>query len=328
MKVPDLFVGRRLFVGCGEPVGLGIGPTEIRGSAYIEGPLLVGNPFTYPTAEANLMVARCINPEALPIPLSILKVSSRGLPPTPIDVVFGDVLGPVGINVNSTEITIVNATRIDITSPFTNGVGVLNWVGAKNLTGAVSETGAEARAGAEAVSGVTVDNGEKKVHGPLEVGGTVTAVDFYSTATTLNQTYAIAVKKKDFDIPHPTKEGWRLRHVCIEGPTADVYVRGKLIDSNIIQLPKYWINLVDPETITINITPFGFYQELFVEKIEWASKIIIKNNTGSSINCYYTVSGERIDVEKNIPEYEGNYEDYPGNNDEYMNGMKFLFKGN
>ena len=44
MKVPDLFVGRRLFVGCGEPVGLGIGPTEIRGSAYIEGPMIVGNP--------------------------------------------------------------------------------------------------------------------------------------------------------------------------------------------------------------------------------------------------------------------------------------------
>ena len=328
MKVPDLFVGKRLFVGDGNPVGLGVGPTEIRGSAYIEGPLMLGNFATFPTAEANLMVARCINAEALPLPPSIFKVSSRLSPPTPIDVVLGDVLGPVGINVNSTVITIVNATRIDINSPFTNGVGVLNWNGAKTLTGVVAETGAEARAGAEAVSGATVDNGEKNVHGPLEVGGTVTAVDFYSTVTTLNETYAIAVKKKDFDIPHPTKKGWRLRHVCIEGPTADVYIRGKLIDSNTIQLPEYWRNLVDPETITINITPIGSYQELFVEKIEWGSRVIIKNNAGSSINCYYTISAERIDVEKNIPEYEGNYEDYPGNNDEYMNGMKFLFRGN
>lgn len=321
MKVPDLFVGRRLFVGCGNPVGLGIGPTEIRGSAYIEGPLMVGNPLTYPIAEANLMVARCINIEALPPPPSIFKVSSRAMPPTPIDVMLGDPAGHVGITVNSTVISIFNDTNISIISPFTTGVGILNWVGAKTFAGVVAETGAEARIGNEAVSAPTVDNGPKVINGLLSVAGIVEAVDFSSTATTLNETYAIAVKKKDFDIPHPTKDGWRLRHVCIEGPTADVYVRGKLKDSSVIELPDYWRGLVDPETITINITPIGHYQELFVEKIEWGKKVIIKNNSGSSINCYYTVSGERIDVEKNIPEYEGTYGDYPGNNEEYMNGM-------
>ena len=36
------------------------------------------------------------------------------------------------------------------------------------------------------------------------------------------------------------------------------------------------------------------------------------------------MSGERIDVDKNIPEYEGTYDDYPGNNDEYMNTVRFL----
>ena len=109
MKVPDLFVGKRLFVGCGEPIGLGIGPTEIRGSAYIEGPMIVGNPLAYPISEANLMVARCVNVEALPPPRSIFKVSSRGLPPTPIDVMLGDPTGHVGITVNSTVISIFNA---------------------------------------------------------------------------------------------------------------------------------------------------------------------------------------------------------------------------
>ena len=33
--------------------------------------------------------------------------------------------------------------------------------------------------------------------------------------------------KKDFDIQHPTKDGWRLRHVAPEDSSADVYVRGK-----------------------------------------------------------------------------------------------------
>ena len=123
--------------------------------------------------------------------------------------------------------------------------------------------------------------------------------------------------KKNFDIPHPTKEGWRLRHVCIEGPSADVYVRGKLKDSNVIELPEYWRKLVDPETITVNLTSIGAYQELYVDEIEWGTRITIKTNSGSSINCYYTVYGERVDTDKNIPEYEGTYDDYPGDNKQY-----------
>lgn len=43
MKVPDLFVGKRFFVGEGEPEILGRGPTEIRGSGYVEGPFVVGD---------------------------------------------------------------------------------------------------------------------------------------------------------------------------------------------------------------------------------------------------------------------------------------------
>ena len=108
-----------------------------------------------------------------------------------------------------------------------------------------------------------------------------------------------------------------MRHVCIEGPTADVYVRGRLNNSNVIELPEYWRKLVDPETITVNLTPVGSHQELYVDKIEWGTKILIKNNCSSSINCYYTVYGERADTDKNIPEYEGTYNDYPGDNRQY-----------
>jgi len=133
----------------------------------------------------------------------------------------------------------------------------------------------------------------------------------------INAQTQAAIAKKPFDIPHPTKEGWRLRHVCIEGPSADVYVRGKLKGSNVIELPEYWRKLVDPETITVNITPIGTHQELYVDKIEWGTRILIKNNCGSGINCYYTVYGERADTDKNIPEYEGTYNDYPGDNGQY-----------
>lgn len=124
--------------------------------------------------------------------------------------------------------------------------------------------------------------------------------------------------KKSFDIPHPTKDNYRLRYITLEGPNAEVYVRGKLKNENVIVLPDYWTGLVDVETIGVNLTPVGRWQELFVEKIEWGTRIIVKNNSGSQINCDYVVFGERKDTTKNIPEYPGlTPEDYPGDNREY-----------
>ena len=53
---------------------------------------------------------------------------------------------------------------------------------------------------------------------------------------------------KGFDIKHPNKENHRLRHICLEGPEAGVYYRGRLTNSNVIELPEYWRGLIDPET--------------------------------------------------------------------------------
>ena len=138
-------------------------------------------------------------------------------------------------------------------------------------------------------------------------------------ASRINRNTAIAGSKKSFDIPHPTKEDHRLRYVCLEGPEAEVYCRGKLKDSTVIKLPDYWKELVDIETIGVSLTPIGCYQELFVEKIEWGQNIIVKNRSGGAINCSYVVYGERKDVSKNISEYKGLTEnDYPGDNDQYI----------
>lgn len=297
MKTPDLYVEKRLFVGCGDPVGLGVGPTEIRGSAYIEGPMIVGNPLTYPIAEANLMVARCINVDALtPPPPSIFKVSSRTLPPTPIDVMLGDIAGPVGININSLVISISNQTSIIISSPNTNGFGILTWTGAKTLTGAEVIVAAKAAVGAEARSDAKVFNGIVTVNGLLKTNICKAELGIFEN---------VAAPFKKFDIPHPTKPNHRLVHTCLEGPEIGVYYRGKLIDSTTIELPEYWRGLVDPESITVNLTPHGCYQELFVKAIEWGTKVIIQNNSGGPINCSYVVYGKRKDVPDLEVEYEG-----------------------
>lgn len=121
--------------------------------------------------------------------------------------------------------------------------------------------------------------------------------------------------KKNFDIPHPTKEGWRLTHSCLEGPEAAVYFRGKLMNRNSIKLPEYWKNLVDPDTITVSITPIQFYQNIFVKELDIA-EIILQSKENIPICCFYHIYGERIDTEKLIVEYEGGIEDYPGDNSE------------
>ena len=121
--------------------------------------------------------------------------------------------------------------------------------------------------------------------------------------------------KKNFDIPHPTKEGWRLTHSCLEGPEAAVYVRGKLINTNTIKLPEYWENLVDSETITVSVTPIGSYHNIFVKYFD-SKEIVLESKENISVCCFYHIFGERIDTEKLIVEYEGDIEDYPGDNTE------------
>jgi hypothetical protein len=122
---------------------------------------------------------------------------------------------------------------------------------------------------------------------------------------------------KTFDISHPSKKEYRLRHSCPEGPQNDVYVRGKLKNKKEITLPEYWKDLVDIQSISVTITPIGAPQDIFVKRID-KDKVYLQTNSGIPINCYYHIFGERKDVTKLIPEYKGETPaDYPGNNDEY-----------
>ena len=124
--------------------------------------------------------------------------------------------------------------------------------------------------------------------------------------------------RKPFDIPHPTKKGYRLRHVCLEGPESGVYYRGRLTGQSVIELPEYWRGLVDPETITVTLTQIGSSQDLIIEKIEWGTRVKIKSGNGTGIDCFYLVHAERADGEKLIVEYEGqSSDDYPGDNSIY-----------
>ena len=130
-------------------------------------------------------------------------------------------------------------------------------------------------------------------------------------------------KPKPFDLEHPTKgKGHRLRYACIEGPEVGVYYRGRLKESNVIELPYYWKDLVHADSITVQLQPIGSNQNLVIQEFNNEFIVIAEDSTNtdlitdlSTIDCFYHVYGERKDINPLIVEYEGNsWEDYPDPN--------------
>ena len=71
---------------------------------------------------------------------------------------------------------------------------------------------------------------------------------------------------------------------------------GKVHPDGIIELPENWQGNIKPETISVQLTPIGTYQELYVKEIQWGMKVIIRNSGGGSLNAYYTVTADPISV--------------------------------
>lgn len=220
-------------------------------------------------------------------------------------------------------------------------IGITNLKGVLNVTGTSTVTGTSftSNAATNSLTGTNTLSGTNTITGTSTITGASVSVTAPSVSITGGNVSICGTSwwahvaqvqtnstKKWFDIKHPTKEKHRLRYICLEGPAAEVYVRGKLDNENIIELPEYWEKLVDVETIGVSLTPVGHYQELFVKEIESETHVIIGNQAGSAINCYYTVFAERKDVDKNISEYEGlTPKDYPGDNREYSNERSWIW---
>ena len=129
--------------------------------------------------------------------------------------------------------------------------------------------------------------------------------------STINASYAMfvngsfAATTKSFLIDHPTEPGKKLRYGSLEGPENGVYVRGRLSGTSVIELPDYWTGLVDPKSITVDLTPIGKHQKLYVLDIK-DNKVYVGNENvwSSTFECFYTVWAERNDVDKLIVEID------------------------
>lgn len=136
-----------------------------------------------------------------------------------------------------------------------------------------------------------------------------TEVDVYQNLNVTGNTTmtgTLSASAKSFDIPHPSKENFRLRYGSLEGPEHGVYFRGKT-NSNEIKLPDYWKDLIDENSLTIQLTPIGNNPH-WVESYD--SETILINSESDVINTFYLIQGERKDVEKLKVEYKKS--DYKG----------------
>ena len=86
-------------------------------------------------------------------------------------------------------------------------------------------------------------------------------------------------------------------HACIEGPENGVYYRGKSQNSG-IQAPEYWTGLVHVDSMTVDVTPIGPNQSIYIDRIEENGDIYVGSNTDEPLNYFYVVYGERKDINK------------------------------
>jgi len=82
-----------------------------------------------------------------------------------------------------------------------------------------------------------------------------------------------------------------MKNTIYEVTEKTVSVRGKLIHSNQIELPKSWKDIIDPTTITVSLTPVGSYQNLIVKRVD-SEEVIVQSNSAIPIDCYYYISAE------------------------------------
>jgi len=139
----------------------------------------------------------------------------------------------------------------------------------------------------------------------VDANGTVAGTFGVTGATTLSSTLAVTgaltATTKSFDIEHPTKEGMRLHHGSLEGPEHGVYIRGRL-EGNEIDLPDYWLGLVDEDTITVQLTPNKGFQQIYVENIS-DNKVYVGTQSDKPIDCFYFIQAERKDIDRMEVEY-------------------------
>ena len=274
-NLDDANIGGQLKVGTGIFPAINEGVTRINGSAGMEGPVVLGGPTEFPENKATLMVGRTKNDD------DDCKPADRSL------FVKGNIY-----------------FQGDDGTPYT-----INQTGNSLITGN-TQTPYTLNIQSKAGDAININDGTVWINDEGEA-----MFKKGTNGQTLSSRFSSADgKPKPFDIPHPSREKYRLRYACIEGPEVGVYIRGRVRNEKVIVLPKYWKNLVHEDSITVQLQPIGAHQDIIIKRWD-DEKIHLQSRGGMPISCFYHVYAERKDINPLIVEYEGEEcFDYPDPN--------------
>ena len=284
-------IGDKLIVGQVDTSFLTATGRVTPGTAVLNGPVYIGASPQAGVARASCMIGPPLPGLAVPASLEVIGVAN--------------VIGVFNVTAVSTFIGLTTklGTTIKNALSLKNGVDLKNAINIGN--------------------GFSIDNAAANVNGAFTVAGTAAApiakIPIMNGYSTGNKPVS------SFDIPHWKKENTRIRHIIPEGPESGIYVRGRLTGKNVIELPEYWDGLVDPDSITVTLTPIKIWQELFVKDIP-EGKIIIQSGNASKIDCFYEIWASRwLDPKDHGKKLHVTYEgktpdDYPGDAKDFLVG--------
>ena len=273
-NLDDVNVGGQLKVGTGVVPAVKEGDERINGSMYAEGPVVFGGPTEFGENQATLMVGRTKNND------KDCEPADRSLYVKGNTFIEGDDGTPHAVQVTGN----LNITGNQQTDQCVNIFSSTDTaIKVNNVT--------------------TID----------KFGDAIFAIG--TNGQTLSSRFSSAdARPKPFDIEHPSREGYRLRYACVEGPEVAVYYRGRVKNEKVIILPSYWKDFVYEDSISVQLQPIGAHQDVIVKR--WDSeKIYLQSRGGMPIDCFFHVYAERNDINPLITEYEGeSCQDYPDPN--------------
>ena len=183
------------------------------------------------------------------------------------------------------RIRIDHAGEVMIGSTSSDGIYNLKVIGATYLGGAVTGPTSITTTGAVTSATLTTTGNivcGGSINGPTSIT-TSGAVNCASIACTghISSGSLTSQKPKSFDIPHPTKEGYRLRHRCLEGPLAYLYYPYQyecVVGLNTFDLPDYFFAM--NSDVMVHVSPFKHFGSGWGETV---------NNT---LNLYCNADGD------------------------------------
>lgn len=169
--------------------------------------------------------------------------------------------------------------------------------------------------------GLSSTNYKLEVNGSTKANSLILTANTISTNTTTGTLVitggvgifgALNATTKSFDIVHPSDPNKRLQYGSLESPSHSVRLTGKGVIVNgrgIVELPKHLKDLIDEESITIQLTNIKHTKILFVMEINLSCDyFMVGNDTwncipNESYQFYWSLTGERTDVPKLVVEY-------------------------